>query len=125
MVTIIPGLTLAGICIYRCLPGGGVNLVLGGTASPINPPSTTTTASSNAGPTDRRTRLTAENEPKKHEAGKLIKYVLFLDPKSASFLTVYLRYHLDNYKRSSQYFLPASLRPTLVQRTVPHGSFLS
>lgn len=42
-------------------------------------------------------------DPKNEEAQKLISY------------------HLDNYKRNSQYCLPASLRPTLVQRTVPHG----
>lgn len=50
----------------------------------------------------RRAQLFAENEPKRNEAGKLIKY------------------HLDNYRRNDNYFLPASLRPTLVQRTVPH-----
>jgi len=44
--------------------------------------------------------------PKKEEAGKLIKY------------------HLDNYKRNPGYCLPASLRPTLVQRTVPHDSII-
>ena len=44
-------------------------------------------------------------DPKNEEAQKLISY------------------HLDNYKRNSQYCLPASLRPTLVQRTVPHGQF--
>ncbi|KAF8325279.1 uncharacterized protein EI90DRAFT_3073689 [Cantharellus anzutake] len=75
-------------------------------SSPINAPPAASTTSSNAGPTDRRTRLMIENEPKKHEAGKLIKY------------------HLDNYKRSSQYFLPASLRPTLVQRSVPHDNLI-
>ncbi|KAF8313419.1 hypothetical protein DL93DRAFT_2081116 [Clavulina sp. PMI_390] len=50
----------------------------------------------------RRAQLFAENEPKRKEAGKLIKY------------------HLDNYRRNENYFLPASLRPTLVQRTVSH-----
>lgn len=50
-----------------------------------------------------------ENEgpdPKNEEAQKLISY------------------HLDNYKRNSAYCLPASLRPTLVQRTVPHESVI-
>ncbi|KAI0939474.1 hypothetical protein AcV5_000885 [Taiwanofungus camphoratus] len=47
-----------------------------------------------------------EVDPKKHEAYKLITY------------------HLDNYKRNSQYCLPSSLRPTLVQRTVPHESVI-
>jgi len=47
-----------------------------------------------------------EDDPKKSEAYKLISY------------------HLENYKRNSSYCLPASLRPTLVQRTIPHESFL-
>jgi len=47
-----------------------------------------------------------EDDPKKNEAYKLISY------------------HLENYKRNSSYCLPASLRPTLVQRTIPHESFL-
>ncbi|PPQ72348.1 hypothetical protein CVT24_002064 [Panaeolus cyanescens] len=45
-----------------------------------------------------------EDDPKKAEAYKLIHY------------------HLDNYKRNSSYCLPASLRPTVVQRTIPHES---
>ena len=45
-----------------------------------------------------------DQDPKRHEAYKLIQY------------------HLDNYKRNSAYCLPSSLRPTLVQRTVPHGA---
>lgn len=45
-------------------------------------------------------------EPKKNDAYKLIHY------------------HLDNYKRNSAYCLPSSLRPTLVQRTVPHESVI-
>ncbi|THH10252.1 hypothetical protein EW146_g8439 [Bondarzewia mesenterica] len=45
-------------------------------------------------------------DPKNEEAQKLISY------------------HLDNYKRNSSYCLPASLRPTLVQRTVPHESVI-
>ncbi|KIY72925.1 hypothetical protein CYLTODRAFT_417435 [Cylindrobasidium torrendii FP15055 ss-10] len=47
-----------------------------------------------------------EEDPNKHEAYKLIHY------------------HLDNYKRNSAYCLPSSLRPTLVQRTVPHESVI-
>ncbi|KAH9844049.1 uncharacterized protein C8Q71DRAFT_26635 [Rhodofomes roseus] len=35
-----------------------------------------------------------------------------------------VHYHLDNYKRNSAYCLPSSLRPTLVQRTVPHESVI-
>ncbi|KAJ7591235.1 hypothetical protein C8J56DRAFT_935078 [Mycena floridula] len=43
-----------------------------------------------------------DDDPNKNEAYKLIHY------------------HLDNFKRNSAYCLPSSLRPTLVQRTVPH-----
>jgi len=52
---------------------------------------------------------TSEDEaydPKVEEAGKLIAY------------------HLDNYKRVNTYCLPASLRPTLLQRTMPHESII-
>ncbi|KAF8640142.1 hypothetical protein AX17_001378 [Amanita inopinata Kibby_2008] len=35
-----------------------------------------------------------------------------------------ITYHLDNFKRNVNYCLPASLRPTLVQRTVPHESVI-
>ncbi|EGO01764.1 hypothetical protein SERLA73DRAFT_177248 [Serpula lacrymans var. lacrymans S7.3] len=35
-----------------------------------------------------------------------------------------ITYHLDNFKRNSAYCLPSSLRPTLVQRTVPHESVI-
>jgi hypothetical protein len=45
-------------------------------------------------------------DPKKIEAMKLIKY------------------HLDNFMRNSAYCLPASLRPTLVQRTINHESII-
>ncbi|KAI0315392.1 hypothetical protein OF83DRAFT_357826 [Amylostereum chailletii] len=45
------------------------------------------------------------------------------DPKSEEAQKL-ISYHLDNYKRNSQYCLPASLRPTLVQRTVPHESVI-
>ncbi|KAG1791365.1 uncharacterized protein HD556DRAFT_1386020 [Suillus plorans] len=45
-------------------------------------------------------------DPKKIEAMKLIKY------------------HLDNFMRNSAYCLPASLRPTLVQRTINHESVI-
>ncbi|KAF7965995.1 hypothetical protein HWV62_40523 [Athelia sp. TMB] len=45
-------------------------------------------------------------DPKKNEALKLIHY------------------NLENYKRNSAYCLPLSLRPTLVQRTVPHESVI-
>ncbi|KAF9535096.1 hypothetical protein CPB83DRAFT_843463 [Crepidotus variabilis] len=47
-----------------------------------------------------------DEDPKKSEAYKLINY------------------HLENYKRNSQYCLPSSLRPTIVQRTIPHESVI-
>ncbi|KAK1236671.1 hypothetical protein PQX77_000027 [Marasmius sp. AFHP31] len=47
-----------------------------------------------------------DEDPNKNEAYKLIHY------------------HLDNFKRNSAYCLPSSLRPTLVQRTVPHESVI-
>ncbi|KAK7470837.1 hypothetical protein VKT23_002254 [Stygiomarasmius scandens] len=50
--------------------------------------------------------LEDDEDPNKSEAHKLIHY------------------HLDNFKRNSAYCLPASLRPTLVQRTVPHESVI-
>jgi hypothetical protein len=36
----------------------------------------------------------------------------------------FIHYHLDNYKRNSQYCLPASLRPTSVQREINHESLI-
>ncbi|KAH6915248.1 hypothetical protein BKA70DRAFT_1258439 [Coprinopsis sp. MPI-PUGE-AT-0042] len=45
-----------------------------------------------------------EDDPNKSEAYKLI------------------RYHLDNYRRNPAYCLPSSLRPSSVQRTIPHQS---
>jgi len=75
-----------------------------GTSAILNSPAAQTSGTL-SGP-ERRQRSMVENEPKKNEAGKLIKY------------------HLDNYKRSTGYFLPSSLRPTLVQRTVPHDNLI-
>ncbi|KAH8106214.1 hypothetical protein BXZ70DRAFT_918655 [Cristinia sonorae] len=62
--------------------------------------STNVAASSQSSPDE------AEQDPKREEAHKLIQY------------------HLDNYKRNTQYCLPSSLRPTLVQRTIPHESVI-
>ncbi|CAL1702249.1 unnamed protein product [Somion occarium] len=63
---------------------------------------------SNGGPTSPQDKSANEIEvnPKTEEAMKLIHY------------------HLENYKRNSQYCLPSSLRPTLVQRTIPHESVI-
>ncbi|KAI9510419.1 hypothetical protein F5148DRAFT_1179216 [Russula earlei] len=46
-----------------------------------------------------------------------------VDPKGVEAQKL-ISYHLENYKRNSAYCLPASLRPTLVQRTVPHESVI-
>ena len=56
-------------------------------------------------------------DPKLEEAGKLITYVQRLTFRTQG-LTLHERYHLDNYKRVNTYCLPASLRPTLLQRFV-------
>ena len=54
-------------------------------------------------------------DPKNVEAQKLISFVVSTFP--ALWLAHHdIRYHLENYKRNSAYCLPASLRPTLVQR---------
>ncbi|KAF7776082.1 transcriptional regulator family: bZIP [Agaricus bisporus var. burnettii] len=50
--------------------------------------------------------LDLDDDPNKNEAYKLIQY------------------HLDNFKRNPNYCLPLSLRPTLVQKTVPHESVM-
>lgn len=47
-----------------------------------------------------------EADPQLREAGALIKY------------------HIDNYRRSENYHLPPSLRPTLTQRTVQHNGVI-
>ncbi|KAF8076209.1 hypothetical protein FPV67DRAFT_1604805 [Lyophyllum atratum] len=50
--------------------------------------------------------LDEDDDPNKVEAYKLIHY------------------HLDNYKRNNQYCLPSSLRPSIVQRSIPHESVI-
>ncbi|KDR83541.1 hypothetical protein GALMADRAFT_235749 [Galerina marginata CBS 339.88] len=55
---------------------------------------------------DASDEIDHDDDPKKNEAYKLIHY------------------HLENYKRNSSYCLPASLRPTVVQRTIPHESVI-
>lgn len=72
-------------------------------------------------PTNKSTHTTAaspaddDQDPKRHEAYKLIQCVICWSTFWIS-LTSSDRYHLDNYKRNSAYCLPSSLRPTLVQR---------
>ena len=57
-----------------------------------------------------------DEDPKKSEAFKLIKCVPYISCVSPLIADRASSYHLDNYKRSPSYCLPASLRPTLVQR---------
>ncbi|KAI9001203.1 hypothetical protein BD414DRAFT_574668 [Trametes punicea] len=57
-------------------------------------------------PQQQHEEVEEEIEPKKNDAYKLIHY------------------HLENYKRNNNYCLPSSLRPTLVQRTIPHESVI-
>ncbi|KAI0723380.1 hypothetical protein C8Q76DRAFT_615413 [Earliella scabrosa] len=59
-----------------------------------------------AGATPQHQQEEEEIDPKKMDAYKLIHY------------------HLDNWKRNNNYCLPSSLRPTLVQRTIPHESVI-
>ncbi|EJF62966.1 hypothetical protein DICSQDRAFT_135222 [Dichomitus squalens LYAD-421 SS1] len=46
-----------------------------------------------------------------------------IDPKKLDAYKL-IHYHLDNWKRNNNYCLPSSLRPTLVQRTIPHESVI-
>ncbi|KZW03872.1 hypothetical protein EXIGLDRAFT_715920 [Exidia glandulosa HHB12029] len=48
----------------------------------------------------------SEEDSRKQEAFKLIHY------------------HLENYRRNPQYHLPTSLRPSLIQRTIPHDTVI-
>ncbi|KAF9520399.1 hypothetical protein BS47DRAFT_1378924 [Hydnum rufescens UP504] len=93
-----------------------------GTSALLNSPAAQ--ASSTLSGPERRQRSMMENEPKKNEAGKLIKQVNVTISMLLVVSSTFLRYHLDNYKRSPGYFLPTSLRPTLVQRTVPHDNLI-
>ncbi|KLO12825.1 hypothetical protein SCHPADRAFT_874908 [Schizopora paradoxa] len=75
------------------------------------PPPPTATSLASSGPSPQTAPPPDDDDkpiddPKLHEATKLIHY------------------HLDNYKRNNAYCLPQSLRPTLVQRTVPHESVI-
>ncbi|KAI0829455.1 hypothetical protein BC628DRAFT_1138636 [Trametes gibbosa] len=63
-------------------------------------------ASGSQQPSQQQQQVEDDVEPKKNDAYKLIHY------------------HLDNYKRNNNYCLPSSLRPTLVQRTIPHESVI-
>jgi hypothetical protein len=56
-------------------------------------------------------------EPDDHDMAEL------RDPKKIEAMKL-IKYHLDNFMRNSAYCLPASLRPTLVQRTINHESVI-
>lgn len=79
---------------------------------PFTPPSTGTVSTQQSMPQQQQNRsgslepLDEDDDPNKAEAYKLIHY------------------HLDNYKRNNQYCLPSSLRPSIVQRTIPHESVI-
>lgn len=61
--------------------------------------------------------LENDDDPGKTEAYKLVQFVQFLPlPLGPADDFILISYHLDNYKRNAAYCLPASLRPTLVQR---------
>ncbi|KAJ3995199.1 hypothetical protein F5050DRAFT_1829861 [Lentinula boryana] len=85
---------------YPYIPGGHMNLET--TLPPISFPPSNAQSRSSDQPSPEQ--LEDDEDPNKNEAYKLIHY------------------HLDNFKRNSAYCLPSSLRPTLVQRTVPHDS---
>ncbi|KAG6855028.1 hypothetical protein C0991_005957 [Blastosporella zonata] len=89
----------------------GVNLNLEPSLAPIpfTPPSTSNISTSQTLTAPSRPAsepLDDDDDPNKAEAYKLIHY------------------HLDNYKRNNQYCLPSSLRPSIVQRTIPHESVI-
>ncbi|KIM45986.1 hypothetical protein M413DRAFT_441044 [Hebeloma cylindrosporum] len=90
------------------LPGGvNINMEQRVSSSPYDSPSSGSVAQQRVQQTNEglsSDEIEIDDDPKKNEAYKLIHY------------------HLENYKRNSSYCLPASLRPTIVQRTVPHES---
>ncbi|GLB33631.1 putative protein with domain of unknown function (DUF3425) [Lyophyllum shimeji] len=108
--------TYAGAPVGNYQPSymSGVNLNMESPLAPIhfNPPNTANVAAPQPLSNQQQARqgslepLDDDDEPNKVEAYKLIHY------------------HLDNYKRNNQYCLPASLRPTIVQRTIPHESVI-
>lgn len=63
------------------------------------------------------TQNSSTEEPDDHDMAEL------RDPKKIEAMKL-IKYHLDNFMRNSAYCLPASLRPTLVQRTINHESVI-
>ncbi|RDB22509.1 hypothetical protein Hypma_010385 [Hypsizygus marmoreus] len=95
------------------IPGVNLNMDASLAPLPFNAPNTGSVSVAQANlPPQQQTRqaslepLDDDDDPNKTEAYKLIHY------------------HLDNFKRNNQYCLPASLRPSLVQRTIPHESVI-
>ncbi|KAG5341832.1 hypothetical protein C0989_007657 [Termitomyces sp. Mn162] len=91
------------------IPGVSLNLEQSLGPIPFTPPSTGNVSTSQSLPALSRHSsepLEEDDDPNKVEAYKLIHY------------------HLDNYKRNNQYCLPSSLRPSIVQRTIPHESVI-
>ncbi|KAF5393869.1 hypothetical protein D9757_000185 [Collybiopsis confluens] len=88
------------------IPGSHMNLET--SLPPLSFPNSSSPNNAHSRTTDQGSPDQAEDDddPNKNEAYKLIHY------------------HLDNFKRNSAYCLPSSLRPTLVQRTVPHESVI-
>ncbi|GAW01901.1 hypothetical protein LENED_003523 [Lentinula edodes] len=91
---------------YPYIPGGHMNLE--SSLPPISFPPTPSVTNTQSRSSDQPSpeQMEDDEDPNKNEAYKLIHY------------------HLDNFKRNSAYCLPSSLRPTLVQRTVPHESVI-
>ncbi|KAJ4472308.1 hypothetical protein J3R30DRAFT_3799386, partial [Lentinula aciculospora] len=91
---------------YPYIPGGHMNLET--SLPPLSFPASSTATNTQSRSSDQPSpeQVEDDEDPNKNEAYKLIHY------------------HLDNFKRNSAYCLPSSLRPTLVQRTVPHESVI-
>ncbi|WVR03908.1 hypothetical protein IAU60_000907 [Kwoniella sp. DSM 27419] len=63
----------------------------------------------------------AEIAERRRQQDRLIKTIEAADPADRKMETMQLiTYHLNNFRMNHEYHLPPSLRPTAVQRTVPH-----
>ncbi|KAF9469062.1 hypothetical protein BDZ94DRAFT_1245276 [Collybia nuda] len=83
------------------IPGVGVNI-----ESPLPLSYSSANATNTSSQQQADDEPLEDDDPNKNEAYKLIHY------------------HLENFKRNPAYCLPASLRPTVVQRTIPHESVI-
>ncbi|KAH9482856.1 hypothetical protein JR316_0004956 [Psilocybe cubensis] len=91
------------------IPGVNINMDQNLSSSPFDSPSAPSVSQQRlqqGGDSGAGDDIEPDDDPKKNEAYKLIHY------------------HLENYKRNSSYCLPASLRPTIIQRTIPHESIV-